>query len=101
MTGKIYLIECNNDGIITYKIGRTSRRVTERIKELDVASSGKLRVIFEYVSHNVSILEGTLHRQFNPCHIKGEWFSCDLNIEDFKSQCKIMDTAIEISKNTI
>ena len=33
--GKVYLLESNNDGYVTYKIGITSGSVTKRLHQMD------------------------------------------------------------------
>lgn len=98
MTKKIYLIECNADGYITYKIGRTSRNIRNRLDELNTGNSGKLHIIHEYESNNASTLEKSLHRNYSYCHIKGEWFSDKINTLEFIRICKILDSAISIIK---
>jgi hypothetical protein len=93
--GKIYLIEANSDGYVTYKIGKTSRSTKKRLNELSTGNSGKLTIIFEYETSNVHILEKVLHRQFSHCHLNGEWFSEDLDITTFINTCQIFDRALK------
>lgn len=95
---KIYLIESNTDGFIAYKIGKTSRKVKKRLKEIATGNAGKLSVIFEFESQNVNELEKTLHRQFKQYHHRGEWFNDELNISKFIDACNIYEKAIKSIK---
>lgn len=99
MIEKVYLIECDNNGCITYKIGKTSRSISKRIDELRTGNPGKFRVLYEYETPNAGILEKSLHRAYEYAHIKREWFSDSLPTETFLKTCKIFDEAITVTKN--
>ena len=96
--GKIYLIESNTNGFITYKIGKTTRNVKKRIKELSTGNSGELSVVFEFESENVNELERVLHRQFVHRRLNGEWFNDELDITKFIEACHIYEKAIQLIK---
>ena len=93
--GKIYLIKCNQEGYITYKIGKTTRNARQRLEELSVANSGKLKVIYEFETSNIDALETSLHRHFDYCRLNGEWFSEELDVNKFMQACEIYDRALQ------
>jgi hypothetical protein len=90
----IYLIESNQEGSVTYKIGYSTRKARNRKKELSTGNAGKLRVIHEYKTEYPHELEIALHNHFSYCRLEGEWFSEDLNIEKFIPTCNTYDKAI-------
>ena len=94
--GIVYLIECNNEGYITYKIGITKGKAKKRLKELLTGNSGNLSIIYEFESQNASKVEKALHRQFSHIHLNREWFSDSLDIDEFKKACQIYENAINI-----
>lgn len=90
---KVYLIESDINNVLTYKIGRTKRKVSDRLKELNTGNAGKLTIISEYESNNSSIIETTLHKIFISNKISNEWFY-NITKEDFLQHCKQIDDNI-------
>lgn len=95
---KVYLIESNQNGNITYKIGYTNRKAMFRKKELSTANAGKLRVVYEYETPYPRELETALHNNFSYCRLNGEWFSDELDCELFLKHCEIVERAVEAIK---
>lgn len=82
--GKIYLIR-NGEG--HFKIGRTRQRVSERIKQLQVACSTPLEFIAEQEVRHPSKVEAAIHNKYSLYRLEGEWFDLpnevvELFIED-------------------
>lgn len=96
---KVYLIKSEISGTITYKIGKTSRNVNNRLLELSTGNAGKLTVIYEYETKNAHILENALHKTFKQYHLSGEWFNDGLDITIFKNTCENIDNNIKILKS--
>ena len=87
---KVYLIESNITGTITYKIGKTSRNANARLEELSTGNAGYMRVVCEYESKNASSIETALHSRFGDKRLSGEWFE-DITEEDFLKSCREID----------
>ena len=83
--GTVYLIRAGN----RYKIGKTTRKVGKRVKELDTSNHEDLQVICEYETSYESLIEKTLHRKFFLCNLKNEWFDMtDEDVKNFANTCK-------------
>lgn len=95
---KVYLIKSEISGVISYKIGKTSRDVNYRILELSTANAGQLTLVYEYETKNANVLETALHKAFAQYHISGEWFNDKLDSDSFKVMCKNIDNNIETLK---
>ena len=95
---KIYLIK--EEGTDNYKIGRTSRNINNRLKELQTGSSNTLQLVDFYETTN-AYLEQMLHARYLPFKKKGEWF--EMPLEDvilFKATCKkVEETLIFMREN--
>ena len=94
---KVYLIESNINGTITYKIGKTSRNANARLEELSTGNAGEMRVVCEYESKNASSIEISLHSIYNSKRLSGEWFN-DITETDFLKSCREIDENIKILK---
>ena len=92
---KVYLIESNINGQITYKIGRTSRDTKSRLAELSTGNAGQLAVVCEYESENASLIEKSLHSQYGHKRLSGEWFKDTIEPSDFLKSCKGIDESIK------
>jgi len=95
---KVYLIESNIDGTITYKIGITSRSANTRLSELSTGNAGEMRVVCEYESKYASLIETALHSNYNHKRLSGEWFTDDIIPSDFLDFCKKIDGNIKSLK---
>jgi len=95
---EVYLLECNLNGEITYKIGKTTRNIKERINELQTGNAGKIRVLFRHPTKNYNILEKTLHNIYSFYKIKNEWFT-DINLQKFIENCKHYDKSLTLLKS--
>ncbi len=96
---KVYLIESNINGIITYKIGKTSRNTNTRLLELSTGNAGEMRVVCEYETKNASTLEIALHSKFSTKRLSGEWFDDTLTKDDFIKSCQEIDNNIKKLKD--
>ena len=92
---KVYLIESNTQGTITYKIGKTSRSANTRLAELSTGNAGDMRVVCEYESENASSIETALHSRFGSKRLSGEWFKDDITESDFLKSCLEIDENIK------
>jgi hypothetical protein len=90
---QVYLIR-NAHG--EYKIGFTSKQVTERIVGLQTGASSELVVVSSYKTKWARQMEGILHRQHRSKKLKGEWFALTLEDElGFQDYCKKIETNLE------
>ena len=92
---KVYLIESNIDGTITYKIGKTSRSANTRLAELSTGNAGEMRVVCEYESKHASSIETALHSRYGHIRLSGEWFEDDITPSDFLESCAEIDDTIK------
>jgi chemotaxis regulatin CheY-phosphate phosphatase CheZ len=92
----IYLIESNQNGNITYKIGKTSRIIKNRLKELATGNAGDLNIIHEYQTDIPDKLELAVHSAFSHCRLNGEWFSDELDVSRFMEICELYNKALKI-----
>lgn len=92
---KVYLISSTINEITTYKIGKTSRDVRTRLEELSTGNAGQLRVVCEYESQNASLIEKTLHSQYQHKRLSGEWFSDENLPFEFTKLCENIDNNIK------
>lgn len=97
--GKIYLIKCENDGFITYKIGKTSRNINTRINEFKTGNPGNFSLVYYYETKNYNKIEIILHKIYKNLKINGEWFNDKLDEESFKNNCIDIDNTIKMLKN--
>lgn len=96
--GKLYLL--NAYGTNNYKIGVTSRDITNRINELQTGCPDEIILIKEYESINYKKIEKWLHRRYFIKRMEGEWFELtDDDVFNFKNTCKEIETIIESLKN--
>lgn len=87
--GIVYLIRAGN----SYKIGKTSRKLDKRLKEIDTSNHEDLQVICEYETLYDSLLEKTLHRKYALGNLKNEWFDLDENeVKNFHETCKNIES---------
>lgn len=74
----VYFIQQGQDGPI--KIG-VSKKVKERLRELQVANPFMLRIIFQI--RGTIELERALHDRFSQYRLEGEWFKNGLKIRQY------------------
>jgi hypothetical protein len=91
----IYLINADDD---QFKIGITTEKgLKTRIKNLQTGSSTELRLITTYKTKYASIIEKTLHRQYQFKKIIGEWFQLTpQEVFTFIETCSIIENNIKI-----
>lgn len=91
----IYLINADED---RYKIGITSEKgISNRLKNLQTGSSCELRLVTTYKTKYASIIEKTLHRQFQSKKIIGEWFQLTTQeVFTFIETCSNIENNIKI-----
>ena len=86
----VYFVGQGLDGPI--KIGFTTKKVTLRLAELQVASPQKL-ILLAVIQGNREV-ESTLHKRFAHLNILGEWFRRSDSLMDFiedTSSFKVLD----------
>ena len=66
----IYFIQCGKNGPI--KIGKTSRKLSIRLSNMQTDCPYKLKCIWLYRGDEYT--EETIHKKFKSEHIRGEWF---------------------------
>jgi len=97
---QVYLIK-NAEG--AYKIGFTSKKVSDRIVGLQTGASSELEMVASYQTQRARQIEGILHRTHRSKRRKGEWF--DLTLEDeikFCQMCAQIEHNLEfLEKNKI
>lgn len=94
---KVYLVEMNTGSEKQYKIGRTKKKVKDRIKELEVANPYPIKEVFEYNSPFAVKLETTLHRYYGRTNTRGEWFYLnEMQIESFIEVCKNIENNLKV-----
>jgi chromosome segregation ATPase len=95
--GMVYLIRAGN----RYKIGKTSRDIKKRLKEIDTSNHEDLEVVCEYETMYDSLLEKTLHRKYSLNNLKNEWFDLDeTEVKMFRETCKnIVNVFMSLKEN--
>jgi carboxypeptidase C (cathepsin A) len=91
----IYLVRCTLGEEVTHKIGYTTRKAVDRIREMETGNPGLLEVVCTYeVSKDLApTLEAIVQRSFIDRSVRGEWFDSTVTEEEFRS------AADEASKN--
>jgi len=91
----VYLINADDD---RFKIGITTEKgLATRVKQLQTGSSAELCLITTYKTKYASLIEKTLHRQFQSKKIIGEWFQLTpQEVFTFTETCSIIDNNIKI-----
>jgi hypothetical protein len=93
---KVYLIRMDTGNGYQYKIGRTKKKVRDRIRELQVGNPCPIEEVTEYESKWAITLESHLHRMYNRNNTRGEWFDFDDDIvKNFKDTCKNVEYGYE------
>lgn len=97
---QVYLIK-NAEG--AYKIGFTSKKVSERIMGLQTGADSELEMIASYQTKRARQIEGILHRLHRSKQKKGEWFNLTLEDEmKFHQMCEQIEHNLEfLEKNKI
>ena len=97
----VYLMKVyeNEEGNYLYKIGRTKRKVEERLKEFKTGNPN-----IEFVTSFKSIwgtkIESYLHKIYKSKNVSGEWFLLtEENVNSFLSDCKKIHDGLEIINN--
>jgi len=98
--GIIYLIESKTNECVEYKIGITSKSVTKRLHQMQTGNPATLKIINSYNTDNYEKLENVLHRMYKLHHVRGEWFSDKINIDNFLKDCEFNDKLINTLKST-
>ena len=98
--GFVYLLEfANEDGII-YKIGFTRGSIKKRIEKLQTGNPYEIKELYSFPTKYNQKLEKTIHRYFNHCKLKGEWFSLDIKeVTNFISICEKFENNFDLMKD--
>ena len=75
----IYLIKCWSPEPV-YKIGYSKNPSDARMSQLQTGCPYLLELIYEFQTRFGQELERAIHRRFNSCHLRLEWF--ELSVED-------------------
>jgi len=73
-----YVYVINETGTNKYKIGK-AKNTKERLANLQVGNSVILKLITSFKTYNYTLLEKTLHKEFEENNVIGEWFTFDEN----------------------
>lgn len=101
--GKIYLIAELNSNPIKYKLGKTKRKVSQRLKEHQTGASNELVVVGEYNSEYYHKIEALLKRQYAQYATEGgtEWFTLpDEVMTKFISECEKAEQTFSFLKES-
>jgi hypothetical protein len=98
--GYIYLFECISDNEVSYKIGFTkNKNFNKRISSLQTGNKDKIEYLLAFETSHGYKLERTIHRLFNHCRLKGEWFSLELtDVVNFINICEKLEHNFDIIK---
>ena len=98
MYGVVYLIlETNQYGDETHKIGVTKRNITKRISELQTGNPNQLILLSSYETKHYKQLEKWLHRKFScyKTNANNEWFYLpNETVLNFILECKKIEKSI-------
>lgn len=70
--GWVYLVRAGETDY--YKIGRTSRLVEERVKDMQTSSPHTLKIVGRCACRDPKQTEALLHDAWEICQHRGEWF---------------------------
>lgn len=85
--GYVYLIRQGQSDL--YKIGHTTKKPENRLKELQTGNPEDLVLINYFQSKYFKDIETLMHTHNKKFHVIREWFRFDLSIEtDFLSECQ-------------
>lgn len=96
MSYTIYLISNFHDNEMRYKIGFTSRKVEQRIKEFQTGNSADFNILKTFIceKHHRKV-EAALHRHFQNKKKSGEWFALTYeDVNNFIDTCKLISANI-------
>lgn len=97
----IYLISSETNGQKLYKIGITKRAIEVRMKELKTGNAAELAIVDSFQSKWATKIEASLHRQFMPKKISGEWFQLEeQDLEDFKEKCRLLHDNFDLMESS-
>jgi len=92
----IYLIKCEVDETILYKIGY-SKDVKRRLKELKTSNPNPLEIVATFETKHNRKLETSFHNYYKHKNVNGEWFSLSSNeVERFLENCRQMERNFDI-----
>ena len=100
--GKIYLITELNSQTPRYKLGKTKRKVSQRLKEHQTGASNELIIVAEYESEYYHKIEFFLKNTYKLYATDGgtEWFELpDDVMNNFLSECKKAEQKFSFLKN--
>lgn len=98
MGGYVYLI-CD-PGQELFKIGVTTGKIENRIKELQTGNGSELFISNYFKCDYPFKLEKMLHARFRPKNVLNEWFKLSLDdIENFKNTCLELNNTLNCLKS--
>lgn len=101
MKGIVYLLMCDNNGEITYKIGITKRSPDKRIRELSTGNSNIITLLHSYETEHYRNVEHMLHKKFinQKTETKNEWFYLeDEQVLGFLKTCEELNERVILLK---
>lgn len=98
--GYVYLLlEVNQHGEESHKIGISKNAPEKRIKQLQTGNPNVISLLQVYESPNYKKVEQWLHSRYNglKTDVKNEWFRLtDDDVIGFKTTCKKLDETITL-----
>ena len=83
-------------GTNRYKIGYTTRSISERIAGLQTGCPDTISEVCTYKTSMPVLLELSLHGAYKGKRINGEWFELtDDDVAGFKAMCEKFETAMK------
>jgi len=97
--GYVYLLEFSNEDNTIYKIGFTRGTIQKRIDKLQTGNPYQIKELCSYQTKYNQKLERTVHRFYDHCRIKGEWFLLDISdVANFLNTCEKLEHNFDIMK---
>ena len=92
----IYLIKCEVDDTVMYKIGY-SKNPKQRLKELKTGNPNPLEIVAEFETKHNRKVETAFHNHYKMKNVNGEWFSLSSNeVEKFMENCRQMELNFDV-----
>ena len=92
----IYLISCEADDTILYKIGY-SKNPKQRLKELKTGNPNALEIVQEFETKHNRKVETAFHNHYKVKNVNGEWFSLSSDeVDNFLDNCRQMERNFDV-----
>jgi predicted GIY-YIG superfamily endonuclease len=95
----IYLIKCEVDETILYKIG-FSKNVNQRLKELKTGNPNSLEIVAKFQTKHNRKVESAFHNHYKHKNVNGEWFELlPEEVNKFLDNCQQMERNFDALKD--